>query len=153
MIKKKDLQKEEVLLTPYASGGLFSFCVDSQGHQFVADEPFAKGGDHLGMNPFEILASSLGACTAITLRYYAQKKDLDLGFFQVKVTFHQAVNTSTGQLTSTFKRELYFDKDTPEPLLEKYKEIAEKCPVHRALLGSILIETQAYGGVPERAEA
>lgn len=149
MIQKKNLRKNEVLLTPYATGGLFSFSVDSQNHQFIADEPQEKGGDHLGMNPFEILASSLGACTAITLRYYAQKKELDLGFFQVKVTLHQSANAETNQLTTTLKRELYFKQGTSEVLLEKFTEISEKCPVHRALLGSVVIETQAYDGLSE----
>jgi putative redox protein len=151
-IKKKNLQKEEILVSPYEAGGLYSFSVDSNSHQFVVDEPQAKGGDHLGMNPFELLASSLGACTAITLRYYAQKKGLDLGFFQVKVTFHQTMNASTGQMTNTFKRTLFFADQTPQDLLEKYKEIAEKCPVHKALLDSVLIETQAHAGMPEGSD-
>ena len=149
MIKKTDLKKDEILLSPYATGGLFSFCVDSESHQFIVDEPQAKGGDHLGMNPFEILASSLGACTAITLRYYAQKKELDLGHFQVKVKFHQSVNASTNQLTTIFKRDLYFSQGTSQELLEKFKEIADKCPVHKALLGNISIETEAYDNLTE----
>ena len=43
-------------------------------NSMISDEPLWNGGTAMGMNPFELLASSLAACTCATLRMYIDRK-------------------------------------------------------------------------------
>jgi putative redox protein len=54
-------------------------------HSLSADEGVAAGGKDLGPAPHELLCAALGACTAITLRMYAQRKDWSLRAVHVDV--------------------------------------------------------------------
>src|SRR5712691_2671240 len=54
-------------------------------HELAADEPVRRGGTNTGPSPFELLLASLGACTAITFRMYAERKQWNLGSVQVKL--------------------------------------------------------------------
>ena len=50
----------------------------ARSHSILVDEPKKYGGKNAGMSPYELLLASLGSCTAITLRMYADKKEWDL---------------------------------------------------------------------------
>jgi putative redox protein len=58
-------------------------------HALSADESVATGGKDLGPTPHELLCAALGACTAITLRMYAQRKDWPLRAAHVEVELQQ----------------------------------------------------------------
>ncbi len=55
-------------------------------HDIVADEPVTAGGADAGPNPFALVLSGLGACTAITLRMYAERKSWPLTALSVALT-------------------------------------------------------------------
>src|SRR5256714_3677868 len=57
--------------------------VTASQHQFASDEPVKRGGTNTGASPFELLLASLGACTAITLRMYSERKQWNLGVITV----------------------------------------------------------------------
>lgn len=137
MIRRQDLEKGDALATPMHDATPFSFILETHRQVIPSDEPFESGGNDHGMNPYDLLASSLAACTAMTLRYYARHKNIELGFFQVKVNLTKQIDPDTGKTVHIFTRDLYFDKDLPIEQQEKYKEIVSKCPVHRALTGEI----------------
>lgn len=141
MHKQEDLKKGEVLVQPYKEGDNLSFQVLTNHHRLIADEPKDLGGDDLGLNPFDFLATSLATCTAMTLRFYAKHKGIELGDFQVKVSQKHVVDASTGLKTYVLTRELIFADEIDETRLSKYKEIADKCPVHKTLSGKIEIVT------------
>jgi putative redox protein len=124
MLSKSRLQKGEVMVTPINEKEPFSFIAETLDHSIFADEPTDRGGNNRGMNPFELLASSLAACTAMTLRFYAKRKNLELGNFQVKVSFaHPPDHNNTSY---AFTRELIFDEPKDEEIHNKLKEIANK---------------------------
>ena len=59
--------------------------IKTSAHELNADEPEKRGGTNTGPSPFELMLSSLGACTAITLRMYAERKQWNLGALEVKL--------------------------------------------------------------------
>ncbi|MXV37103.1 OsmC family peroxiredoxin [Flavobacteriaceae bacterium Ap0902] len=102
----------------------------------MSDEPIKFGGQNKGFNPFELLASSLAACTLATLKAYIDMKGWDIPEVEVEVEFESFPK----EKQSIFKRYIDFKGAN---LTEKEKnrlfQIAEKCPVHNLLLNKIEI--------------
>ena len=59
--------------------------ITTSAHEFKSDEPEKRGGTNTGPSPFELMLSSLGACTAITLRMYSERKQWSLGSIDVSL--------------------------------------------------------------------
>jgi putative redox protein len=103
-------------------------------HTFTADEA-EDGGEDLGPAPFELLGSALAACTSMTLRGYAQRKSWPLE--RVEVTIEQEKTPEAHKLKRTVALFGPLDAEQKQRLLD----IANKCPVHKALTGKIEIST------------
>ena len=117
-------------------------------HHLLADEPADVGGDDLGPTPYDLLMASLGACTAMTLKMYANRKGWDLKEINVyldhdKVHKEDSVEfEKKGSKISRFTRSLEIEGELDEEMKNKLLEIADKCPVHRTLHEDIIIETR-----------
>ncbi len=94
---------------------------------FLVDEPNTVGGLGSGPNPYDLLSAALGACTAMTLRLYAERKGWPLTRVQVSVLHHRASLEARDLFERTISLEGPLDEDQKIRLLE----IAEHCPVHR----------------------
>src|SRR5882757_2268538 len=105
-------------------------------HRLTADEPLARGGSDSGASPYELLLASLGACTSITLRMYAGRKDWELGKITVGLRF-TAADDEKGHID----RRLSFSKPLTAEQTQRLLEIAAKTPVTRTLMAGVTIET------------
>ncbi len=106
-------------------------------HQLSADEPVAAGGGDAGPAPYELLLASLGACTAITLRMYAQRKNWELGQFSVSL---QLLKNHEGD--TRIERQLSASAPLDPAQWARLLEIAEKTPVTLTLKSGAQIETR-----------
>lgn len=128
--------------------GKFTQQVHTAKHSFLADEPLKYGGDDRGPNPYEILLSALGACTTMTLQMYAARKEWDLQEAKVHLT-HSRVHaqdcedceTTEGKL-ELIERVLTLKGELDQEQRARLLEIADRCPVHRTLLGAKEIHTR-----------
>jgi putative redox protein len=109
-------------------------------HQWQADEPASVGGQDTAPNPMRLLCSALGACTAITVQMYAARKQWPLTRITVTVTKDPRGKPEDGatELERSIKLEGALDAEQRERLLE----IANKCPTHKALSGTIRVPTE-----------
>jgi uncharacterized OsmC-like protein len=117
-------------------------------HLLVADEPADKGGGDAGPNPYELLLMSLGACTSMTLRLYAGRKQWPLSRVEVRLNHRRIYardcaecETKTG-FVDRIEREIVLDGPLDAAQRARLMEIADMCPVHRTLTSEISIQTR-----------
>ena len=117
-------------------------------HELIADEPEDAGGNDAGPNPYQYLLLGLGACTSMTLRMYADMKNIPLRRVRVRLS-HRKVHARDCSDCET--REGKVDEITREIMLEgeltpeqrqRLLEIANRCPVHRTLTSEIKVRSQ-----------
>jgi putative redox protein len=113
----------------------FQVLFDDGKHTWLADEPESLGGGDRGPTPVSLLLSSLGACTSITLKMYAQRKGWPL------TDVHVALAMQTGDDGSTIDRQIVLKGELSEEQRERLLQIANACPVHKILTRSITIRS------------
>jgi putative redox protein len=106
-------------------------------NELIADEPLEQGGTDAGFSSSELLASSLAACTSITLRMYADRKGWPLEAIEVAINFERDVDTKT----SLFVRNIKFFGTLDDEQTQRLLQIADKCPIHQVLTSPIRIQT------------
>jgi uncharacterized OsmC-like protein len=120
--------------------------ITSGKHRWSADEPAPLGTD-TGPSPYELLLAALGACTSMTLRLYAQRKQWDLQRVTVRLQ-HSRIHAEDCMECETrqgfldrIDREIELSGNLDDEQKRRLVEIAEKCPVHRTLTSEINIRT------------
>jgi putative redox protein len=108
-------------------------------HRLVADEPLSIGGADAGPAPFDFLMAGLGACTSMTLRMYAERKGLALTGISVHLSHDKL--TVDGVSRERIVRRITLDGDLDAGQRARLLDIANKCPVHRALGQPLVIES------------
>jgi len=117
-------------------------------HALTADEPEDLGGGDTGPNPYDLLLASLGACTAITLRMYADRKGWPLKSVEIGLDQNRAhakdcddCESKTGKVLK-IHRQIELEGAIDDDQRKRLLEIADRCPVHQSLMGEVKITTE-----------
>lgn len=123
--------------------------VAASGHRLLADEPISAGGLGSGPTPYDLLLASLGACTLMTMRLYAERKQLPLDHVSVALRHSriyakdcESCETQEGMI-DRIDREITIRGRLDAAQRASLLAIADRCPVHRTLTSEIDIQTTA----------
>ncbi|OEE58929.1 osmotically inducible protein C [Enterovibrio norvegicus FF-454] len=125
----------------------FTRTIQTDHHQWFADEPVDFGGDNLGPDPYEHLLAGLGACTSMTLRMYANRKNLPLDDVKVTLSHSRQYGDDCEHCddehskVEVLAREIALFGNLTDDERQRLLEIADKCPVHKTLESKIVITT------------
>lgn len=143
-------QEQNKIIVTETHQGKFQQVINWEGQQFIADEPLTAGGKNTGPGPYDFLLMALGACTSMTLRLYADHKQLPVHDISVKLQHRKEhvrdcedFDDKTKLLDHIFK-EIHIRGDLTTEEVNKLLEIAEKCPVHRTLLSEVIINSSIH---------
>lgn len=119
-----------------------------RGKIVVADEPVDVGGTDQGLTPYELLLGALGACTAMTIVLYAQRKGWDVTGVTVELE-HDRVHAedcreceSKDVYLDRIRKRITVDGPLHEEQRARLEEIARRCPVHKTLTSQVHIEDE-----------
>lgn len=129
--------------------GSFRTRIFAGDHSWMADEPESVGGTNVGPSPYDMLLASLGSCTSMTLHLYAKRKGWALTSVRVALR-HEQVHAKDGESVEgkmphrlqRLTRDITVEGGLDDDQLKRLTEIANKCPVHRTLLGPLEIPTK-----------
>jgi putative redox protein len=115
--------------------GKFRQRIEIGPHVLTGDEPVASGGEDAGPAPHELLLAALAECTSMTVKMYADRKGWPLRACDVTVEGDPRADAFV------MKRTVKLEGDLTDEQRARCLEIAEKCPVHKTLSGTIRIES------------
>ncbi|MFD2207635.1 alpha/beta fold hydrolase [Kiloniella antarctica] len=119
--------------------------IQTDDHNWLADEPLAVGGSNHGPDPYEMLLAALGACTSMTIRMYANRKKWPLEDVLVKLSHNREhIQDCTGcedkeSQIDVLERKIELIGDLSDEQKQRLLGIAGKCPVHRTLENKIKV--------------
>jgi putative redox protein len=117
-------------------------------HHLTADEPADAGGLDSGPGPYDLLLAALGACTAMTVRLYADGKKLPLDRVTVRLSHEKIYATDCAECETKdgkidrIERAITLEGALDDAQRQRLIEIAEKCPVHRTLHSEVNVRTR-----------
>lgn len=111
----------------------------AHGHRLVADEPVSAGGTDEGPTPYDYLLASLGACTAMTLRIFADRRGWPLEGVAIRLWQSRVYEKDCEECSDKdvgieqIEREIELAGPLTEEQQEGLIRIADRCPVGQTL--------------------
>ncbi|MEE9446801.1 MAG: bifunctional alpha/beta hydrolase/OsmC family protein [Arenicellales bacterium] len=119
----------------------FTCQIDTEDHRLTGDEPLSFGGQNKGPSPYEFLLSSLGLCTAMTIRMVAKREQLPLKDVKVHLEKSLSEKDANGKRSLILSRKITLLGELDDKQYERLMLVADRCPVHKSLSGDIQINT------------
>ncbi len=150
--EKEKLRTDQQVVAKLSKEDGYTTDIQAGRHGIVADEPEEFGGNDFGPDPYELLNSALGACTAMTLQMYAKRKKWDLRDVVVhlthsKTSFYyddiQQLDPKTSKI-DRFERVIELHGNLTMDQRQRLLQIANKCPIHRTLETPQVFETKLF---------
>jgi putative redox protein len=126
-------------------GNGFRVEVQAGKHRFIADEPLAVGGTDEGPTPYDLISAALGACTSMTLHFYAKREKIPLEGVELEIVNDRmhAKDCADCVTTQGFLHRFDVKLRLRGPLTHEQREqlmaIARRCPVYKTLQSEIRI--------------
>ena len=126
----------------------FTTKIQTKNHDMIADEPISVGGNDFGPSPYQYVYAGLAACTTMTLKMYADRKQWDLQEVFVYISHSKKKNTELNipmekpTRIDFITKKLKFVGNLTDEQKQRLKEIAAKCPVHKTLSGNVVFESE-----------
>ena len=142
-----------VVRTP---GDGFRTEITAGGHVLVADEPLTAGGTNAGPTHYDFVAAALGACMAMTVRWYASRRGWPLDEVTVRLRHRRdhANDCESCERQPVGIDEVLVDVELAGALTDERRRlllaIAERCPVEQTLAAGVRVR-QAAGAQPAAA--
>ncbi len=122
-------------------------------HRWAADEPPALRGTDTGPNPYELLLSSLAACTCITLALYCQHKGIVLrsvtaayDLDRIHAKDCEDCDDPKKGFIDRITSDVHIEGDFDEAQKRRLAQIVERCPVHKTLANGVVLSDHATFG-------
>lgn len=131
---------ERIAIVLETGDGRFGNAIAIGPHRLVADEPASVGGLGKGPDPYEYLLAGLGACTAMTVRLYADRTGWPLP--KVEVTVRHVARLADGAERDIFEREINLSGELSDEERARLLDIADRCPVSRTLAAGSVIRSR-----------
>ena len=122
--------------TPY----IVSFS-DDLGHTWTADEPTEVGGGNTATSPDRLILAGLGACTAITLRMVAARRQIPLTGVEVELRLNPDGKPGAG---NDIVRKILLLGELSDDERAQLLKVANACPMHKLLTGEIRVHTELF---------
>jgi len=145
--EKEILQTDQQVVVRLGESG-FTTTVSNGKHSFLADEPISVGGDDLGPTPYDLLLSSLGTCTVMTLRMYANRKKWDLQGVTIHLSHKKEYAKDCEDCESSkskidvITKSIELNGKLDDAQKNRMMEIADRCPVHRTIMSDMEIRSE-----------
>ncbi len=116
-------------------------------HELISDEPKNIGGSDEGPDPYDYLMMSLGSCTVITIRMYAERKGWDFKNIYMELRHQKDYAEDCKDCDDpkakidVIEKEIIIEGDLSDDQLERLLEISKKCPVHKTMQGDLELKS------------
>lgn len=112
---------------------------DDLGHTWHADEPLDLGGGDTAPGPDRLILASLGACTAITLKMVAVRRQIPMTGISVELQLNPAGKPASG---TDIVRRITLQGELDDEQQAQLLRAANACPMHKLLTGEVRVATE-----------